>query len=83
MASDWRHRAACRVEDPEIFFPEGITYLAEAAKRVCATCPVRDECLAWALAHGVTDGIWGGLDEDERRALRRVDVLAVDKLITV
>lgn len=70
----WRDRAACRDLDTELFFPIGTTGpaldQAEQAKAVCAGCPVRAECLAWALDSG-QDGIWGGLTEDQRRTLRR------------
>ena len=60
---DWRHRAACLEEDPELFFPIGNTGPAliqiEEAKAVCHRCPLMDT------------GVWGGLSEDERRALKR------------
>lgn len=73
--SDWRHRAICRAEDPELFFPVGVSGPAqvqnEAAKTVCRRCPVRDACLAWAVSTGQSDGVWGGLSEDERRAMKR------------
>ena len=72
---DWRHHAACRDEDPELFFPIGNTGPAllqiEEAKSVCRRCPVRDECLQFALETGQDAGVWGGLSEDERRALKR------------
>lgn len=72
---DWRHRAACRDEDPELFFPIGTTGPAllqvDEAKAVCQRCDVRDECLRWAMDSGQDNGVWGGLSEDERRALRR------------
>lgn len=72
---DWRERAACRDEDPELFFPlsehgPGARQTAEA-KAVCARCPVRERCLEYALADGLDHGIFGGLTETERRALRR------------
>jgi WhiB family transcriptional regulator, redox-sensing transcriptional regulator len=71
--SDWRDRAACRHADPELFFPistDGPSLdQTRHAKRVCAGCPVRAACLAWALAHPGTSGIWGGTTEDERRVL--------------
>lgn len=72
---DWRHRAACVEEYPELFFPVGMSgpaaeQVAEA-KIVCSGCPVREVCLSWALATGQDHGIWGGLDEEERRALKR------------
>ena len=43
---------------------------AEPARRVCARCPVREPCLDYALSHAITHGIWAGLAERERRALR-------------
>ena len=72
---DWVHRARCKEEDPELFFPIGTTGPAaaqtEAAKAICMQCEVRTECLEWAMATGQDAGVWGGLSEDERRALRR------------
>lgn len=72
---DWRHRAICRDEDPELFFPVGTSGPAiaqiQTAKAVCGRCPVASECLAWALESGQDAGVWGGLSEDERRALKR------------
>jgi len=62
---DWRNRAACLDEDPELFFPIGTTGTAldqiERAKEVCARCDVRGQCLEWALQ----------TREDQRRAFRR------------
>ncbi|MFF3171311.1 WhiB family transcriptional regulator [Streptomyces sp. NPDC057900] len=72
---NWRERAACREEDPDLFFPIGATGPAlvqtEEAKAVCHGCPVRAECLRWALENGQDTGVWGGLGETERRALKR------------
>jgi WhiB family transcriptional regulator, redox-sensing transcriptional regulator len=72
---DWRHRAACLDEDPELFFPIGNTGPAllqiEDAKLVCRRCVVIDQCLQWALETGQDAGVWGGMSEDERRALKR------------
>ncbi|MBW3620207.1 MAG: WhiB family transcriptional regulator [Actinobacteria bacterium] len=72
---DWRSRSACIDEDPELFFPIGTTgpavEQADAAKRVCARCDVREECLEYALASNQDAGVWGGLTEDERRTLKR------------
>jgi WhiB family redox-sensing transcriptional regulator len=71
----WRDRAVCRAEDPELFFPVGPSGPAlrqlHQAKAVCARCPVAVDCLIWALSTGQQAGVWGGLSEDERRALRR------------
>ncbi|MEU5810960.1 WhiB family transcriptional regulator [Streptomyces sp. NPDC047718] len=72
---DWRHNAVCREEDPDLFFPIGNTGPAllqiEEAKAVCRRCPVMEACLQWALEAGLDDGVWGGLSEDERRAMKR------------
>lgn len=74
-APDWRHRAACRDEDPELFFPVGSTgpalHQIGQAKAVCHRCPVASECLEWALDMGLDAGVFGGKSEDERRALQR------------
>ncbi|MFE1590355.1 WhiB family transcriptional regulator [Streptomyces sp. NPDC058737] len=72
---NWREYAACRTEDPDLFFPIGTTGPAalqtEQAKAVCRTCPVREQCLRWALDTGQTIGVWGGTSELERRTLKR------------
>ena len=72
---NWQNRAACSGEDPELFFPTGTTgpamFQIEEAKQVCRRCDVREQCLAWALDRSQDHGVWGGLSEDERRALKR------------
>ncbi|KFG77130.1 WhiB family transcriptional regulator [Streptomyces mutabilis] len=72
---DWREHAECRTEDPDLFFPIGTTGPAalqtEQAKAVCRRCPVREQCLRWALDTGQSIGVWGGTSEMERRALKR------------
>ena len=72
--ANWRAAAACRYADPELFFPIGTTGPAlrqiQEAKRVCRACPAQTQCLTWALDHGVTDGVWGGTTDDQRRAIR-------------
>jgi WhiB family transcriptional regulator, redox-sensing transcriptional regulator len=72
---DWRDDAACRDADPELFFPIGTTGPAlrqvQEAIRICQACPMRTPCLAWALEHGITDGVWGGTTAEQRRAIRR------------
>jgi WhiB family redox-sensing transcriptional regulator len=74
MIEHWTDLAACRAVDPELFFPvstsgPALDQVAEA-KRVCASCPVQSDCLAWALRAGESAGIWGGTTPDERRYLR-------------
>lgn len=72
---DWRDRAACLEQNPELFFPIGFTGAAlmqlEQAKRVCGDCSVREECLRWALELGLDHGVWGGASEEERRSIKR------------
>jgi WhiB family transcriptional regulator, redox-sensing transcriptional regulator len=65
----WREEAACRGADLALFFP-GRGESAQPARQICARCPVRQECLEFALRHGEVHGIWGGLTERDRRALR-------------
>lgn len=74
VTGDWRHRAACLGEDPELFQPvtdAGAAYETQvaAAKAVCGRCPVRPECLTFALAM-LPHGIAGGLTEQERHQER-------------
>jgi WhiB family redox-sensing transcriptional regulator len=66
----WMDRASCQETDPEAFFPEkgGCT---RDAKRVCMACEVRSECLDYALDRDEKFGIWGGLSERQRKAIRR------------
>ena len=70
----WTPRAACRGEDPELFFPVTVAgpALAQvfADKAVCFRCAVRAGCLPYALATGRA-GIWDGTTQDERHAMRR------------
>lgn len=71
----WAVRGACRDSDPELFFPVTETGAAAGqlarAKAVCAGCPVRDQCLQFALDSGQAFGVWGGTTGEERRLLRR------------
>jgi WhiB family transcriptional regulator, redox-sensing transcriptional regulator len=66
----WQVDALCAQTDPEAFFPEkgGST---RDAKKVCAACNVKQDCLDYALANDERFGIWGGLSERERRKLKR------------
>ncbi|MFJ9530475.1 WhiB family transcriptional regulator [Streptomyces cyaneofuscatus] len=71
----WRAHAACRDEDPDLFFPIGTSgpaiAQAEEAKAVCRRCPVMEACLDWALESGQDHGVWGGTDETDRRRIHR------------
>ena len=71
---DWHAQAACRGHDQQIFFPprgEAVVKLSTVAKAICAGCPVRTECLDYAVTNIEPFGIWGGMTERQRRALRR------------
>ncbi len=74
----WQYRAACRGEDSNMFFAPNYFERKEEkeareakAKAICATCPVRAECLDYALRTREPHGIWGGLNEAERKAMIR------------
>jgi len=71
----WRDHAACLEENPELFFPIGNAdpafHQIEQAKVVCRHCEVAQTCLSWAIDSRQDAGVWGGLSEDERHALKR------------
>lgn len=76
LATGWQRLASCRGEDsvyffaPSYFEKRGEKLAREAvAKRICATCPVIGPCLDFALATREPHGVWGGLNETERRAI--------------
>lgn len=69
----WKQHAACTGLDPDLFYPPPGAIgraQADAARTVCAGCPVRLNCLAYALANGEELGIWGGTTERDRRRIR-------------
>ena len=75
---DWTDAAACRNSEGALFYPADSAERKEdrqerelVAKRICASCDVREECLEAALARHESYGIWGGLNEFERRGLLR------------
>lgn len=70
-AREWMLDAKCLDADPEAFFPEKGGSTREA-KRICAACPVREDCLDHALLQEERFGIWGGYSERERRRMRRM-----------
>jgi WhiB family transcriptional regulator, redox-sensing transcriptional regulator len=69
FAARWRERAACRGVRIEVFFP-GRGETAGTARQVCARCPVRPQCLEFAVSNRIVYGVWGGLTGPERRALQ-------------
>ena len=80
-AETWQVKAMCRGPQAAVFFPpstferkEDKDEREERAKAICASCPVRKPCLEYALRIREPHGIWGGLNELERKQLlsRRV-----------
>lgn len=68
----WRKQAACIDLDSAEFFLAGEDLEGmRRAQEICATCPVREPCLEFALASNQSLGIWGGTTPNERRRLRR------------
>lgn len=71
----WHREAACYdSEHPDIWFPEANTGHQAEARRECMACPVRLECLDYALERPDLVGIWGGMTDDERRMMREGEV---------
>jgi WhiB family transcriptional regulator, redox-sensing transcriptional regulator len=71
MVTVWRKLAACNGMDVDIFFPArkgGDKEKLANAREICGWCPVRKECLDYAIASD-SSGVWGGLTEEERRNL--------------
>jgi WhiB family transcriptional regulator, redox-sensing transcriptional regulator len=69
----WREAASCISAPSDVtFFPdkEDLGAIVKA-KAICATCPVADVCLSWAIETNQSEGIWGGHTAKERRRLRR------------
>ena len=74
----WADQAACRGSEASLFYPSESQERKDVriereqmAKRICAGCNVREECLNAALERRESYGIWGGYNEVERRALLR------------
>ncbi|WP_037606188.1 WhiB family transcriptional regulator [Streptacidiphilus rugosus] len=76
-AWSWQEQAACVDYDTRLFFhPAGergssFEYREEAAKRICAACPVLEQCRDFALECREEYGVWGGMTEGERATARR------------
>ncbi|MEW2420484.1 WhiB family transcriptional regulator [Streptomyces nigra] len=74
QADDWRDHAACRHEDPEVFFSEGKSARGTVlhAQAICHTCPVRRQCGEYAIKTGEDWGVWGGMSRNQLRQARRL-----------
>ena len=68
--TEWQDQALCAQTDPELFFPEKGGGSRDA-KRICRQCPVRAECLEYALAHDERFGVWGAMTVSDRDRLTR------------
>lgn len=68
-STEWMDHAACKGMDTDLFFKDGPLTLKVQA--TCAACPVRQQCLDYAIAEGIVHGTWGGLGGKARRAVRR------------
>ncbi len=70
MDNQWMARGKCQSVAPETFFPsDGLGVIR--AQRICASCPVQDECLEYAIENHIDHGVWGGRSERERRRIIR------------
>jgi WhiB family transcriptional regulator, redox-sensing transcriptional regulator len=74
-ATEWRAAGACLAADPDLFFPVAIGSAASKditrALSICESCPVKRQCLEFAMRTGESSGIWGGTTPEERiRVLR-------------
>jgi len=71
----WMEKASCRGVDTDIFMPSGRgpfdPVKKELALSYCNTCPVKAECVEYALSFDITVGIYGGLTQNDRRRLRK------------
>ena len=68
MMTGWMAQGNCRNHPPAAFFPsDGVG--VDRARKICATCPVVESCLEYALAHRIEHGVWGGCSERERRRI--------------
>jgi WhiB family redox-sensing transcriptional regulator len=74
-APNWRAASACITTNPDVFFPVAVGTAASKqvarALRICGGCPVKQQCLDFAVQTGERDGIWGGTTPEERARTRR------------
>lgn len=75
-SGDWRYESACLDKPPEWFWPEPVNGKLnmdayDRARTVCSGCPVREDCLTYAIEHREKQGMWGGLSPRERSRERR------------
>lgn len=69
-AESWMVDSNCKnVDNPDMFFSQHPADI-QAAKTMCSNCPVKLLCVSYAIDHDITDGIWGGLTETDRRQIK-------------
>ena len=67
-ATAWMAAGNCRNYPPAVFFPsDGVG--VDRARKICADCPVAEQCLEYALEQRIEHGVWGGCSERERRRI--------------
>lgn len=75
---EWKLRARCRGEDPDLWFPQGdgqrrsdrkVRAVTVVARSFCLKCPVKNDCLSYAITLDLRYGMWGGLTERQRASL--------------
>jgi WhiB family transcriptional regulator, redox-sensing transcriptional regulator len=75
FTADWRADSACRNADPDLFFPVAGGTVASRqvakAQKICASCPVKKQCLEFAMRTHEPAGIWGGTTPEDRIRARR------------
>ena len=78
LDDDWAQDAACRLLPADVadklFFPKkhkGVRTDYSGAQAICETCPVRVPCLAYSIAHGIPEGVWGGRSPEQRKRMSK------------
>jgi WhiB family redox-sensing transcriptional regulator len=75
-ATAWMHEGNCRLHPPATFFPsDGVG--VDRARKICASCPVTEPCLEYALDRRIEHGVWGGHSERSRRRILKTRRLAL------
>lgn len=67
----WMTEGTCATIGGDLWFPEGAGSSSAAAKRVCRGCPVRQQCLTYAMDNLIQDGVWGGTTVRQRRRIAK------------
>ena len=73
LSSEWHLQAACRGRGPGDFV-QGPKFDYGSIREICESCPVRGECLEFALADESITGLWGGTTDYYRRLIRSLRV---------